>query len=166
NAAAHFGHQPNTLEGKVGAFYKAFMDETQIEQLGATPLKPLLDEVRAAKTRSRLAALMGRNPFEFSGTIFALALDVDLKDPKRYAVYAGQSGLTLPDRDYYLKPEFASQKTAFEQYATTLLSLIGWNDPVGGAKAVVAFESAIAKASWTREQQRDPVATYNKMTIA
>jgi putative endopeptidase len=94
-------HQPKTIEGKAGAFYKAFMDEGRIERLGATPLKPLLDEIRGAKTRSRLAALMGRNPFEFSGAIFALAQDVDLKDPQHYAVYAGQSGLTLPDRDYY-----------------------------------------------------------------
>ena len=164
-AAAHAEHQPTTLQGKVGAFYKAYMDEARIEQLGATPLKPLLDEIRVAQTRSRLAALMGRNPFEFSGTIFALALDVDVKDPKHYAVYVGQSGLTLPERDYYLKPEFASQKAAFEKYATTLLSLIGWKDPAGSAQAVVAFESAIAQASWTREQQRDPVATYNKMTI-
>ena len=165
-AAAHAVHQPTTVEGKVGAFYKAFMDEAHVEQLGATPLKALLDDIRAAKTRSALATLMGRNNFEFSGAIFGVYLDVDLKDPEHYAAYLGQSGLTLPDRDYYLKPDFAKQKAAFESYVANILGQIGWNDPAGSAKAVVAFETALANASWTKEQQRDPIATYNKMTIA
>src|SRR4029077_13339231 len=84
DAAAHAGHQPATVEGKAGAFYRAFMDEARIEKLGATPLKPLLDKVRAARTRSALAALMGRNNYEFSGAIFNVFPDVDIKDPQHY----------------------------------------------------------------------------------
>ncbi|HEX4303694.1 MAG TPA: M13-type metalloendopeptidase [Rhizomicrobium sp.] len=166
DAAAHAGHAPTTVAGKAGAFYHAFMDEAHVETLGPKPLTPLLDDIRAAKTRTALATLMGRNNYEFSGAIFGVALDVDLKDPLHYAVYLGQSGLTLPDRDYYLKPDFASQKAAFEAYVANILGQIGWSDPAGSAKAVVAFETAIAQASWTRAQQRDPVATYNKMTLA
>ena len=109
---------------------------------------------------------MGRNNYEFGGSIFGVNLDVDLKDPNHYAAYLGQSGLTLPDRDYYLKPDFEKQKAAFEAYVANILKQIGWNDPAGAAKAVVAFETGIANASWTKAQQRDPVATYNKMTIA
>ncbi|HUO88262.1 MAG TPA: M13 family metallopeptidase [Rhizomicrobium sp.] len=165
-AAAHAEHQPTTVEGKVGAYYKAFMDEAHIEQLGATPLKPLLDEVRAAKDRSALAAYMGRNNYEFGGAVFGVNLDVDLKNPDRYVAYVGQSGLTMPDRDYYLKDDFAKQKAAFESYVATMLGLIGWGDPAGAAKQVVAFETAIANASWAKAQQRDPVAMYNPMSIA
>lgn len=165
-AAATAGHEPTTLEGKVGAFYKSFMDEARIEQLGAAPLKPLLDAVRAAKTRSELAALMGANNYEFSGSLFNLYPDIDLKDPSKYAVYLSQSGLSLPDRDYYLKADFATQKAVLEAYIAKVLTLIGWEDPAGNAKAIIAFETAVANASWTRAQQRDPVATYNKMTVA
>ncbi|HXC54765.1 MAG TPA: M13 family metallopeptidase [Rhizomicrobium sp.] len=165
DAAAHAEHRPTTLGGKVGAFYRAFMDEKRVEALGAAPLRPLLDDIRAMTTRSQVAALMGRNGFDFGGTVFGLNTDVDLKDPAHYAVYVSQNGLTLPDRDYYLKPDFAGQKAAFEAYAADLLRQIGWDDPAGSAKAVVAFESKIAQASWTKAQDRDPVATYNKMTV-
>jgi putative endopeptidase len=165
-AAATAPHQPTSVEGKVGAYYKAFMDEAHVERLGAAPLNPLLAKIRAAKTRSRLAALMGANNFEFGGSIFGLFPDVDVKDPNHYILYLGQSGLTLPDRDYYLNGQFAPQKTAYEAYVADMLGLIGWSDPKGSAKSVVAFETAIATASWTKAQQRDPVATYNKMTVA
>jgi len=165
DAAAHAGAAPTSLDGKVGAFYRAFMDESHVEALGAAPLNPLLAEIRGAKTRRALAAFMGRNSFELGGAVFGLGLDVDLMDPNRYAVYIGQSGLTLPDRDYYLKPDFAAQKAALTDYVTRLLTLIGWSEPAANAKAIVAFETAIADASWTKVQQRDPVASYNKMAV-
>ncbi|MBV9420807.1 MAG: peptidase M13, partial [Alphaproteobacteria bacterium] len=125
-AAAHAEHQPATVEGKVGAFYRAFMDEKRIEALGAKPLQPLLAKIRAANTRSKLAALMGAHNFEFSGSIFSLFPDVDVKDPTHYVVYLGQSGLTLPDRDYYLKDQFATQSAALKAYVAQMLADIGW----------------------------------------
>jgi putative endopeptidase len=165
-AAAQAGHEPKTVEGKVGAFYKAFMDEARIEKAGAAPLDPLLARIRAMNSRSDVAALMGENGFELGGSVFGLGTDIDLKDPSHYAVYASQSGLTLPDRDYYLQANFAGTKAKLEAYAANLLGLAGWKDPAGSAKAVVAFETAVADASWTKVQDRDPVATYNKMSIA
>ena len=113
-AAAAAPAQPVTLEQKVGAFYKAFMDEARLETLGAAPIAAQLNAIRAAKDRQDLAELMGRNQSDFYATIFDLGIDVDLKDTSRYAVYAGQAGLGLPDRDYYLKPSFASQKAAYQ----------------------------------------------------
>jgi putative endopeptidase len=165
-AAAHAGREPKTVEGKAGAFYKAFMDEKRIEADGAKPLAPLLARIRAMKDKSQIAALMGENGFELGGAVFGLGTDIDLKDPSHYAVYASQSGLALPDRDYYLQANFAGTKAKFEAYVANLLGQIGWKDPAASAKAVVAFETAIADASWTKVQDRDPVATYNKMTIA
>ena len=165
DAAAHATHEPATLEGKVGAFYKSFMDEKRIEALGAKAIAPELDAVRNATTRDQLAALMGRDDGDFDGTLFNLYFDVDLKDPKRYAVYISQGGLGLPDRDYYLKPEFAAQKTAYTTYLSKLLALEGRKDPDAAAKDVVAFETKIADASWSKVEQRDPVASYNPMSI-
>jgi putative endopeptidase len=164
-AAKNTGHEPTTLDGKIGAFYKSFMDEARIEALGAKAIAPQLDAVRKAKSRDELAALMGRADVDFEASLFVIATDIDLKDPKKYAVYLGQSGLGLPDRDYYLKGDFAEQKAAYESYGTKLLQLVGWKNPEQAAKDAVAFEAAIADASWTKAQQRDINAIYNPMTI-
>ena len=154
-AAAHAQHQPSDLEGKMGAFYKSFMDEARVEQLGAKPIAVELDQVRAAKTRDELAALSGRSSSDFEGTLFGFSIRTDLKDPSHYAVYVNQGGLGLPDRDYYLKPEFAAQKSKYQDYAAQLLELIDWPNPKSRARDVVEFETRIATASWTRPQQRD-----------
>ena len=164
--AAKSGHEPATLEGKVGAFYKSFMDEARIDKLGAAAIAPQLDAVRKAKGRDELAALMGRTNGDFEASLFNLGTDIDLKDPKKYAVYAFQGGLGLPDRDYYLKPDFARQKTAYESYAGKLLGLVGWKNPERAAKDVVAFETRVAEASWTKTEQRDLGKIYNPKTIA
>jgi putative endopeptidase len=164
NAAAHADHEPATLDGKVGAFYKSFMDEERINDLGIRAIEPQLDAVRHADTREMLAALMGRSNSDVEQSLFNVGIDVDLKDPKHYAVYISQGGLGLPDRDYYLKPEFADKKAAYQAYIVKLLTLAGWVDPDTSAKNVVAFETKIAEASWSKTQQRDPIATYNAMT--
>ncbi|MEY2551470.1 MAG: putative endopeptidase [Verrucomicrobiota bacterium] len=158
--------KPATIEGKVGAFYKSFMDEAGLEKLGPTALKPILDEINSARTRDAIAALMGRQNADFHGGIFGVFVDVDIKDPKHYTVYLGQAGLGLPDRDYYLKPDFAAKKEKYKAYAAQLLKLLNWPDAEKRAAEVVDFESKIADASWTKTQQRDPVATYNAMSIA
>jgi len=165
-AAKTTSHQPDDLSGKVGAFYKAFMDEAHVEALGAKPLDPLMADVRAANTRDALAALMGRTNADLEASLFNFFIDVDLKDPKHYAVYVSQGGLGLPDRDYYLKPDFAKAKSQYEMYVAQLLHLLNWPDADARAKDIVAFETKIADASWTKAQQRDPVATYNPTTVA
>jgi putative endopeptidase len=158
--------KPTSLEGKVGAFYKSFMDEAGVEKAGASGLKQLLTEIHSAKTREALAAMMGRQNSDFHGGIFGVFVDVDLKEPKKYAVYIGQAGLGLPDRDYYLKPDFAEKKRKYQAYVTQLLKLLEWPEAEKRAAEIIDFETKIADASWTKTQQRDPVAIYNPMTIA
>jgi putative endopeptidase len=165
-AAAKNEREPRTLDGKVGAFYKSFMDEARIEKLGVSAIAPQLDAVRKAKNRGELAGLMGRTGNDFESALFNIGTDIDLKNPKKYAVYIFQSGLGLPDRDYYLKPDFAGQKEAYEKYAAKLLGLVGWNDPDQAASGIVAFETGLAEASWTKAEQRDLNRVYNPMTIA
>jgi len=155
-----------TLDGKVGAFYQSFMDQARIDALGAKPIAPQLDAVKHATTRDAQAALMGRTNTDFDGSLFNLGFDVDLKDVNRYAVYLSQAGLGLPDRDYYLKPEFAKQKAAYQAYVAQLLTLASWPQPAAAAKDVLAFETAIAQASISKVEQRDPVAMYNPMSVA
>jgi putative endopeptidase len=164
-AAATGGQQPTTVEGKVGAFYKAFMDEARVDAAGAKPLAPELNAIRAAKTRPALGALMGRHVKDFENSAFGLGIDVDTKDVAHYAIYVGQAGLGLPDRDYYLQAGFAQKKAAYQAYVEKLLTLLDWPDPRGKAAAIVALETKIAEVSWTKAQERDPDATYNPYTL-
>ena len=158
--------RPATLEAKVGAFYAAFMDEDRIEAAGAAPIAPELAAIRAAKTHGQIARLMGLANTDYYGSIFGVGTDVDLKDVGHYAVYLGQGGLGLPDRDYYLQPAFAAQKTAYQAYIARLLSLSGWANPDASAKAVVDFETKIAQASWSKVEQRNIDKIYNPKTVA
>ncbi|HET9812565.1 MAG TPA: M13 family metallopeptidase [Sphingomicrobium sp.] len=161
NAAKGVGEQPADNRGKAGAFYASFMDEAAIEALGARAIAPELDAIRGASTPSQLAALMGEGAADFYPAIAAPYIDSDLKAPDRYAVYLSQAGLGLPDRDYYLKPDFAKQREAYADYAARLLTLIGWDDPAGSAARVVAFESDLARGSWDKARLRDPTTQYN-----
>ena len=157
---------PSTVAGKVGAYYAAFMDEARIEQLGAAPLKPSLDAVRAAPTREALAALMGLANKDFEGALFSAFIQPDAKDPSHYAIYVSQAGLGMPDRDYYLQPSFAAKKQAYQAYIAKILTLEGWPDADKNAAAIVALETKIAEASWSRVEERDVIKTYNPMTLA
>ena len=155
---------PQTLRGKVGTFYAAFMDDAQAERLGAAPLKPELEAIRAAPDKASLAALTGEAPSGLYPGFFSTSIDLDLKNPDRYAVYLDQAGLGLPDRDYYLKPELGAKREAYQAYAAKLLALAGWPQPNGAAAALVGFETRIAQASWTKVEQRDPTTQYNPMS--
>src|SRR5438046_4738842 len=108
---------------------------------------------------------MGREWLDYESSIFSYGIEVDLKDPTKYAFYLRQGGLGLPDRDYYLKSEFEKQKAAYQTYVTTLLKLVAWPEAEARAKDVVDFETEIAEASWTQAQQRNLDAIYNPMTV-
>ena len=167
DAAAHAPTNPaaGDVQGKIGAFYKAFMDEAAIEARGAQPLAHDLQAIKAAGDRRQLAAVMGTAPKGFQGSLFSVGIGSDDKDPDRYAVFVSQDGLGLPDRDYYLQPSFAAKKTAYEAYVAKMLTLAGWPDPAANAKAIVAFETQVAEVSWTKAEERDAVKVYNPMTV-
>ncbi|HLY79577.1 MAG TPA: M13 family metallopeptidase, partial [Caulobacteraceae bacterium] len=155
---------PTSEAAKVGAFYRAFMDEKRVDALGARPLAPEFAEIKAADSRAAIAELMGKGSRSFFGGAFDADIGVDAKDPQHYAIYLGQGGLGLPDRDYYLEPSFAAQKTAYQAYVAQMLRLADWPDADAQAAAIVDLETQIAKVSWTIAQERDPTKTYNPMT--
>ncbi|QXQ06131.1 M13 family metallopeptidase [Sphingosinicellaceae bacterium] len=166
DAAKHAPAEPTTLEGKVGAMYAAFMDEAAIESSGAAPIRPELKAIQNARDRGELAALMGENGSSFYASPFAAGIDQDLKQPGRYAVFLNQTGMLLPDRDYYSKAEFQPHRDAYLKHAATILAAAGWPDPHAAAAAALAFETKLAEASWTMVQQRDLTVQYNPMTPA
>jgi putative endopeptidase len=165
-AAARSGHEPTSIEGKVGAFFKSYMDAKRIETLGRKPIDSELAAIRAAGNRAQLATLMGQSVLSFEGSFVQVILDVDLKDVDHYAVYLQQAGLTMPDRDYYLSPTFARERREFGTYIERLLTIDQWPDAKAQAAAIVALETHIASASWTKAEQRDLPKLYNPMSLA
>ena len=164
-ASSHVANQPSDGLGKAGALFRAFMDEAAVEQHGAAPLTQELAQVAALKTAADFATLQGRAQSTFQGSLFAMTIQPDAKDPSVYAIQLGQAGLGMPDRDYYLAAQFADKKAKYSGFVTKMLTLAGWPDPAGSAAKVVAFEQKIAEASWARADERDPDKTYNPMTL-
>lgn len=167
-AARQSSRTPSDINGKIGAFYKAFMDEDAIEALGVSPVMPMLAAIQAAMGRDALGAMMGRVKSDFVGSFFDMLIYEDARNPSKYAVYISQSGLGLPDRDYYLKtePEFSNIKTAYKDYIERLLTLAGWVDPAESASRIVAMETRIADAHWSKAEGRELDKIYNPMTVA
>ncbi|HEV2530729.1 M13 family metallopeptidase [Phenylobacterium sp.] len=151
---------------QVGALYRSFQGEAKVNALGAKPMAADLAKIRALRTRAEIARHMGATTGAFGGSIFSASIAEDAKDPDHYAVYLGQAGLGLPDRDYYLEPGFAPQKARYEQYVARILTLTHWPKPAENAKAIVALETEIAKVSWTRAERRDDDKMYNATPVA
>jgi putative endopeptidase len=165
-AAQGVGEQPADVRGKAGAFYAAYMDEPQIDRIGVAAIAAELEAIRSASSPAELAALMGQASYGFYPAIVAPTIDIDFKATEHYALYLNQSGLGMPDRDYYLEAQFAPQRQAYLDYATRLLTLIGWQDPAGAAGRAVAFETQLAKDSWDKIKLRDPTTQYNPRSRA
>jgi putative endopeptidase len=148
-------------EARIGAFFKAFLDEARVEQLDATPLAADLQAIRDARTHADVARLQGAAAAGFGRAFFGAFVNEDAKRPGVNVLYLNQSGLGLPDRDYYLVARFAAQKAAYQTYVADLLRMAGWPEPETRAVDIVALETRIAEASWTRAESRDRDKTYN-----
>ncbi len=150
-------------EQKVGDLYRSFVDVERIESLGADPIRPLLDRVDALAGRDglpELIVLLARagvdNPFGFY-------VYPDAKKSDEYTVYLSQSGISMPDRDYYLDqdPKFVEIRKRFVAYVTQVLEAAEIPDAAAAAERILALETRIAEAHWTNVENRDPVKTYN-----
>ncbi|HSP34555.1 MAG TPA: M13-type metalloendopeptidase [Thermoanaerobaculia bacterium] len=157
--------KPASEEAKVATIYRTFLDEQTAEKLDAKPLQPYLDAVRAAKTREDVAKLMGKSEGSFGTSVFGAFVSDDAKNPDKYILYLSQSGLGLPDREFYLNEKFQKQREHYQKYVADMLKLAGW-DAEENAAGIVGFETKLAEAQWSRAQNRDRDKTYNLMTVA
>jgi putative endopeptidase len=153
---------------KIGTAYGTYLDTAAIEAKGLAPIEPWLNQIRALKAKAAYPALAATAARNGVGTPFAAVVVQDRKNPEIYAMNLFQSGLGLPDRDYYLSPDpkLAEAKAAYERHLAAMLTLAGEANAAARAKALVDFETQIAKVSWTRVQNRDADKTYNKMSLA
>ncbi len=171
NLAAAAAKAPKgTAAQKVGDFYAMAMDAAKIESLGATPLNADLARIAKAATTAEIQDLIAGCHRENFPVLFGAGVEVDLMNSKAYAFYLAQSGLGMPDRDYYTRDD-ADAKKLREQYlahVTAMLKLLGDapEQAAAAAKTVMAIETRLAKASKTRVEMRDMPGLYNKMTLA
>ncbi|HEX8841776.1 MAG TPA: M13 family metallopeptidase [Sphingomicrobium sp.] len=153
------------LGQQIGDLYASWMDEAAVEKLGTQPLQPYLHRIAAVKTRGELVDLFAEPGFD---SPVGISIFPDLKNPERYAVYASQDGLGMPNRDYYLLKgaKYDAYRKAYRDYIIQIEKLAGISDPEARADRIIALETQIAKIHWTPEQSRDVDKVYNPMTRA
>ena len=168
-AAAH-DDTANSINQKVGDLYKSGMDTAAIEKLGYDPVKPQLAKIAAVKDDKDLVKLAAEGFKTGDGFLLGFYVSPDDKISSKNAAHFDQTGLNLPDRDYYFKTDTASKKIldGYVKYIAKLFTLTGVDPATAAAKAagILKLESAIAQVSLSPVQLRDPVKNYNKFTLA
>jgi endothelin-converting enzyme/putative endopeptidase len=150
---------------KVADLYASWMDEAAVEARGVEPLKPYLARVAAAATKADIVKLMA-DPDLVAPV--SLAIEADPDDPTKYAVWIGQGGLGMPNRDYYLKKgaTFDKYRAAYKDYATKVFTLLGDPKPADSAAKLIALETKIANVQWAPERTRNVKEDINPMDVA
>jgi len=170
SAAARTDAPAGSADALVGDFYASFLDTVKIEKAGIEPIEPMLERISKIKKDADVIALVTDWHKQGTGVLFGLSVRQDLKDPSRVIAYAGQGGLGLPTRDYYLKDDAESlkMKSAYSAHIVRMLVLGGDSKATAekSAKAIVALETKFAEAALPREEMRDPNKSYNVITVA
>jgi len=159
------------VQQKVGDYFAACMNTTAIDALGDKPIEPELARINALQTRAEILSALTRLHHEYAGSFFfGSGTDQDAIDSSTIIVALEAGGLGLPDRDYYTKTDDKSVKIRgqYTAYIQQLLSLTGESadQAKADADAALKIETALAKASLTRVERRDPHNTYHMETIA
>ena len=166
-AAASVDHaNPNAQ--KLGDMYNSYMNTEKADELGLTPLSAELESINNVDGLDGVAAEMGKL-FNMGVEIpFGFFVYPDAKDPTTYGMWMYQSGLTLPDKDYYFKEEekFVNFRNATQTFIADLLAAAGREDAQTAAKAVMELEKRIAEKHLSRVDSRDAEKNYNKRSAA
>jgi putative endopeptidase len=154
---------------KIGDFYASYIDEKRRNELGLTPLKADFARVAALNSKRQIGALMAHFARIGVGAPIDMSVGQDNRDSTRYVVVLSQSGLGMPNRDYYLAADdakLAATRAKYQTHIQTMLTLAGHAQAADEAAAIVALETEIARAQWSAVQNRDPVKAYNKLDMA
>ncbi|MFL5542707.1 MAG: M13 family metallopeptidase, partial [Longimicrobiaceae bacterium] len=161
---------PATLEGKLGTLYAACMDSSRADAEGLAPVAADLERIAGLRDRASLVGELARQWADGLEVPFSLASSPDARNVSRTIARISQGGLTLPTREYYLRDDSAARalRAAFRAHAARLFALAGASPQRAGQDAarVLEVETALARASMTPVQLRDPAAVYHKMEMA
>jgi putative endopeptidase len=165
NTVSSHKQAPGSAEQKVADFYSSYLDTKTIDALGLAPFQADLDRIAGLKTLEDVAAAMG-DPTLPANAPVALVFGLDEKNPDRYSVDVYQSGLGLPDRDYYLKSDakFEETRAKYRAYIEQMLKLANYPNAGPAADAIMALEMKIAEIQWPIEKLRNRDLTYNPKT--
>ena len=159
-----------TTERKLADFYKLAMDSVRRNEEGIAPVKPLLDEMEAARTKADLQKVQLKYAERGYGEPFGYGFGADEKNVTMNILNISQGGLTLGQKDYYLNNDEATVKIreAYKEHIARMFQLFGFTKEQAEAKrdAIFRFETSLALISKSRTELRDPQANYNKMTLA
>ena len=152
---------------RVGDFYRSYLNEEKIEQLGIKPLRSELAKLDKLASKTDVVRHFGYLQTVGVGTPIGFFVDLDDKDSTRYLAALVQSGTTLPDRDYYLEddPKYEKARQALLDFVTRLFELAELPNPAGAAKTVLDVETRLARVQWERTRLRDAEQRYNKYAI-
>ncbi len=159
---------PDADTQKLADLYAGFMDEPRLETLGIKPLQAEFDRIDAARDRNAIAGLIARLHQLDVTAPYNLDIDQDARNSTQYAVLLNQGGLGMPDRDYYLLDDakLKDARVRYQAHIEKMFNLAGQPSAVGAAADILKLETALARAQWTRVENRDPIKTYNKIAIA
>ena len=170
SAAAIKNAPKGTLVQKVGDFYRTGMDSNAINKAGLTPLKGLMARISSVKDVNGLIAEIAKEHTEGVGTVFSFGISPDDKNVTNEICQFGQGGLGMPGREYYFDKDARTTKIreAYKAYIPKMLVLMGSDKAAAEkeAEAIYNLELALAGASMTRVEMRDPYLQYNKFNIA
>jgi len=157
-------------EKMVGDFYAACMDEASIELKGTAPLAPELERIKDIKTKADLIKVVAYMHENATPALFAFFPQPDMHDSNQTIAYIDQGGITLPDRDYYVKddPKSVETRQKYVEHVEKMFQLAGDKPDIAAmeAKTVLAIETRLAQASMDRTVRRDPKTRDHKMTVA
>jgi endothelin-converting enzyme/putative endopeptidase len=155
------------VEQKIGEYYSACVDEKAADAKGLDPLKPELDRIAAVKDKATLMDAVARVQLIAPSPLFNFYARSDLHNADMVIAYIDQGGITLPDRDYYIKDDAShvEMRKHFVEYATQMFTLAGQTpqQAAESAQTVMRIETALAKASMDRTVRRDPKVRDHKM---
>lgn len=156
---------------QIGDLYASFIDEAAIEARGLAPLQDELAAVAAIADRAQFGAWLADAVSAGLGVPLALHIGQDDRDSTRYVPFLSQGGLGLPDRDYYLLKDnarFGEVRAQYRAHMAAMLVLAGESADAAeaAAQSVLALETELARAQWSRVENRDPVKTYNRCDFA
>lgn len=159
--------KPGSIEQKIGDFYVSGMNEDEINKQGIKPLQPELARIDAIHDLASLTEEIAHLHQIGVDALFEFGSMQDFKDSQQMIAGVMQSGLSLPDRDYYLKdePKFQKIRAAFVLHMVAMLTLIGEDEKtaIDSANVIMHLETALAEASMSQAAQRDPYAIYHMM---
>ncbi len=160
--------KPGSIEQKIGYFYESGMDQAAIDAAGIKPLQPDLHAISQIITQPQLVDYLDASFAKGQGELFAFGSGADFKNAKMQIGYAFQGGLGLPTPDYYTKPEFAEKRAQYLAYIGKMLQLGGApaERAAHDARAVLAFETRLAKASLNPVALRNPANQYHFVSVA